>query len=210
VLYEEFGHTRPRLQLALVVSRVLPPFVGNRVRVVILRLGGLRIGKGTVVFGQMTVTGSKHPASTVRIGRSCWLNRGCFIDASASVTIADRVAMGHDVLILTSTHEVGPPIRRASEMMVAPVTIGAGAWLGARTVVLPGVSIGEGAVVGAGAVVTRDVPANTLVGGVPAQRLRQLDGDVDRARAQAGDEHPDHWPISWAPSLTSPRAEPRT
>jgi maltose O-acetyltransferase len=211
VLHEEFGHIRPRLHLALVVSRLLPPFVGNRARAGILRLGGLRIGKGTVVFGRMTVTGSKHPASTVRIGRSCWLNRGCFIDASAPVTIADRVAIGQDVLILTSTHEVGPPIRRAWEMVVAPVTIGEGAWIGARTVVLPGVSIGDGAVVGAGAVVTRDVPANTLVGGVPAQRLRQLDGDADPAWAdQAGGEQPDDWPISWSPSLTSLRVEPRT
>jgi maltose O-acetyltransferase len=214
VLHEEFGDARPRLHVALMISGLLPPFVGNRARAAVLRLGGLQIGRGTVVFGRMTVTGSAHPANTVRIGRWCWLNRGCFIDASAQVTIADRVAIGHDVMILTSTHEVGPPVRRASEMVLAPVTIGEGAWIGARAVVLPGVSIGEGAVVGAGAVVTRDVPANTVVGGVPAQQLRRLDGDpgVDLAGAPAGavDEQPDESAISWRPILTSLRAESRT
>ena len=68
--------------------------------------------------------------------------------------------------------------------------IGEGAWIGARSVVLPGVSIGNGAVVAAGAVVTRDVPANTLVGGVPAQHLRHLDGDFRSAVARPGDEQP--------------------
>lgn len=210
MLHEEFGNVRPRLHVALAISGLLPPLVGNRARAAILRLGGLHIGRGTVVFGRMTVTGSKQAASNVRIGRSCLLNRGCVIDASAPVNIADRVAMGHDVLILTSTHEVGPPIRRASDMLVAPVTIGEGAWIGARTVVLPGVSIGDGAVIGAGAVVRRDVPANTLVGGVPAQWLRHLDGDADPARAHSGDEQPDQGPISWSPSPTRLRAEPRT
>ncbi len=184
VLREEFGQARPRLHIAVLISRLLPPFVGNRARTAILRFGGLDIGHGTVVIGRMTVTGSEHPSSTVRIGRWCFLNRGCVIDASAPVDIADGVAMGQDVLILTSTHEIGPPGRRASAIVVAPVAIGEGAWIGARTVVLPGVSIGNGAVVAAGAVVTRDVPANTLVGGVPAQHLRHLDGDFRAAVAR--------------------------
>ncbi|HEX4981344.1 MAG TPA: acyltransferase [Ilumatobacteraceae bacterium] len=229
VLHEEFGHIRPRLHLALGLSRLLPPFVGNRVRTAVLRLGGLQIGRGTVVFGRITVTGSRHPANTVRIGRWCWVNRGCIIDASAPVTIADHVAIGHDVLLMTSTHEVGPAGRRASAMMIAPVTIRQGAWIGARTVVLPGVTIGDGAVVGAGAVVNRDVAANTLVGGVPARELRHLEGEdppgehpgnEQPGNEQPGNEHPDNeqpgneqpggGPITLSPILTSLRAEPRT
>ena len=209
MLHEEFGNVLPRLHVALAMSGLLPLLSGYRARAAILRLGGLHIGRGTVVFGRMTVTGSKQAASNVRIGRSCLLNRGCVIDASAPVTIADRVAGPRRAD--PHQHARGRPAHPSGLGYVGrPVTIGEGAWIGARTVVLPGVSIGDGAVIGAGAVVRRDVPANTLVGGVPAQWLRHLDGDADPVRAHSGDEKPDQGPISWSPSPTSLRAEPRT
>ena len=84
------------------------------------------------------------------------------------------MALGHGVLILTSSHEFGDQWRRGGEHITAPVTIERGAWIGARGVLLPGVTIGHGAVVGAGAVVTTDVPPNTLVAGVPARTVRSL------------------------------------
>jgi maltose O-acetyltransferase len=64
--------------------------------------------------------------------------------------------------------------RRAGDLKAEPVTIGDGAWIGARATILPGVTIGGGAVVAAGSVVTRDLPANVLAGGVPARVIREL------------------------------------
>jgi maltose O-acetyltransferase len=68
---------------------------------------------------------------------------------------------------------------------VRPVTIGNGAWLGARCTILPGVNVGEGAIVAAGAVVTHDVPANTMVAGVPARAIRDLSADNPAPRLRA-------------------------
>ena len=65
---------------------------------------------------------------------------------------------------------------RAGEHRNLPIEIGAGVWIGARAVILPGVKVGDGAVIAAGAVVTKDVAANTLVVGVPARVLRELEG----------------------------------
>jgi acetyltransferase-like isoleucine patch superfamily enzyme len=79
------------------------------------------------------------------------------------------------VLLLTGGHVIGPPGRRAAELTCEPIVVGTGAWLGARVTVLPGVTIGDGAVVAAGAVVTRDVAPHTVVAGVPARHLNDLD-----------------------------------
>ena len=78
-------------------------------------------------------------------------------------------------MILTSTHELDFPQHRAGKIVMKPVSIGDGAWLRARSIVLPGVKIGAGAVVEAGAVVNRDVPENTRVGGMPAVKLEVLE-----------------------------------
>ena len=103
--------------------------------------------------------------------------RGNYFDVSADIELGNDVAVGQQVLILTQTHRLGPSERRADVLTSAPVTIGDGCWIGARAVILPGVTIGPGAVVAAGAVVREDVPPDVLVAGVPARPVREL-GDV--------------------------------
>ncbi|HWC28713.1 MAG TPA: DapH/DapD/GlmU-related protein [Dehalococcoidia bacterium] len=110
----------------------------------------------------------------LHIGADSWFNVGCRLDVHAEVRIGDRVRFGQEVLLLTHTHELGPMSRRAGDLKAEPVTIGDGAWIGARATILPGVTIGGGAVVAAGSVVTRDLPANVLAGGVPARVIREL------------------------------------
>jgi maltose O-acetyltransferase len=122
----------------------------------------------------MWVAGGPRPGTRMFIGADCFLNDGCRFDVSARVVIGDNVYLGHEVAALTATHEMGTGWRRASHMKAAPITIEDGAWLGARAIVLGGVTIGAGAVVAAGAVVTRSVAPNTLVGGVPAVVIREL------------------------------------
>jgi acetyltransferase-like isoleucine patch superfamily enzyme len=111
----------------------------------------------------------------LRIGDGCWSNVGCTFDIHARLDVGNNVNFGQEVLILTQTHEVGQPARRAAALKSLPVTIGDGAWIGARACILPGVTIGAGAIVGAGALVTHDVPRNVVVGGVPATIIKSLE-----------------------------------
>jgi maltose O-acetyltransferase len=111
------------------------------------------------------------------LGEEVYLNVGYFFDLNDRVTIGDFVGLGHEVMVLTASHRLGDGRRRNGLMTTAPVTIGAGAWIGARAVILPGVTIGNGAVVSAGAVVNADVPPNSLVAGSPAKVIvRRLPG----------------------------------
>lgn len=80
-------------------------------------------------------------------------------------------------MILTNGHHISNSGRRAGELQAKPVKIGKDAWLSTRCTILPGVEIGEGAIVAAGAVVTKSVPPNVMVGGVPARIIRELDSD---------------------------------
>lgn len=107
------------------------------------------------------------------IADDVFLNEGVFVDHH--VTIDSSCSVGPFVRFLTQSHEFGPSEHRAGTWKVLPVSVGAGAWIGAGCTVLPGVTIGAGAVVGAGSLVTRDVPADTLVLGVPARVVRNLD-----------------------------------
>ncbi len=127
------------------------------------------------MWGMPTITGGKDIYANLTVGQGCWFNKGCFLDLNARITVGNAVAIGHDVLLLTSSHHIGGPERRAGPAFAEPITIQDGVWIGARAVILPGVTIGRGAIVAAGAVVIKGVAPNTLVAGVPAQERRQLD-----------------------------------
>jgi acetyltransferase-like isoleucine patch superfamily enzyme len=103
------------------------------------------------------------------------VNDGVRLDTSAGITIGDNVAIGHGVAIVTSSHEIGDRHRRSMALTAESVVIGSGSWIGARAVILPGVTVGEGAIVAAGAVVVRSVAPSTLVGGAPARLISELD-----------------------------------
>ncbi|MEB3328595.1 MAG: acyltransferase [Candidatus Sericytochromatia bacterium] len=104
----------------------------------------------------------------VAVGPGTTLDQGALLDGRGGLAIGRAVATGPDVMLLTADHDPQSPHFAGR---TAPITIGDHAWLGARAMVLPGVTIGEGAVVAAGAVVTRDVAPYTIVGGVPARPI---------------------------------------
>ncbi|RDI25536.1 DapH/DapD/GlmU-related protein [Lentzea flaviverrucosa] len=110
----------------------------------------------------------------IRIGRNVFVNQGCRFNDIGGIEIGDDVMIGPAVSLISSGHPVGPEERRRG-VTSAPIRIGRNVWIGASAMVLQGVTIGEDAVVAAGAVVTRDVPARTLVAGVPAVVLREID-----------------------------------
>lgn len=108
--------------------------------------------------------------SQLTLGDDSMIGADSIIGSAAEVMIGRDVLMGPDVIIYTSNHgmRLGTPMR-LQPMDVAPVFIGDDVWIGARCIILPGVTIGAGAVIAAGAVVTKDIPANAIVGGVPAR-----------------------------------------
>ena len=108
----------------------------------------------------------------IHIGRHVFINMGCKFQDQGGIFIDDGVLIGHNVVLATLNHAMRP--ERRGDMLPAPIHIGKRVWIGSNAAVLPGVTIGDGAIVAAGAVVTRDVPENTIVGGVPARVLRHL------------------------------------
>jgi maltose O-acetyltransferase len=174
-LRSEFASFQLRLTMALAVAGLLPPYTANSLRVLLLRAGGLSIGERTGIGGRLWVAGGPRPASRLEIGADCVLNDGCRFDVAAPVRIGDNVFLGHEVAVLTASHPLGNSSRRAGPVVAEPITIERGSWIGARATILGGVTIGAASVVAAGAVVTRSVAPNTLVGGVPATVIRELD-----------------------------------
>jgi maltose O-acetyltransferase len=173
VIGEEFAKLAIPYQLARILLAPLPAETGYRLRLVIMRALGFSIGPGTMLSDLPYFSGNRAHR-LISFGYNCYVNIGCRFDCGASISIGHGVSIGQEVLVLTSTHTLGPPEWRASKLLYKPVVIENGAWIGARAVILPGVTIGGGAVVAAGAVVTKDVPPNTLVAGVPAM-VRKTD-----------------------------------
>ncbi len=108
----------------------------------------------------------------ITLGKRVFINSGCCFQDQGGIDIGDDVLIGQQVVIATLDHDLDPD--RRGSMRPSPVKIGNKVWIGAHATILSGVTIGDGAVVAAGAVVTKDVPANTVVAGVPAKVLKNL------------------------------------
>lgn len=114
----------------------------------------------------------------IHVGDDFLANYNVTILDIAPVRIGDHVMIGPNTLISTVNHPMTPMGRRRHLGIARPVTIGDDVWIGGNVTILPGVTIGNNVIVAAGAVVTKDVPDNCLVGGVPARPLRELENDV--------------------------------
>ncbi len=144
--------------------------VCGRFRASLLRLFGATIGERCFIRGGLQI----QEGFNFVIGDDVFVNAGCCFDVSAPIRIGNRVQFAYQVTLVTGGHEIGDHHNRAGEHAARPITIGDGAWIGARATILPGVRIGAGAVVAAGALVTSDVPEDGLVAGVPARFIRTL------------------------------------
>lgn len=106
----------------------------------------------------------------ITLGERIFINSGCKFQDQGGVSIGDDSLIGHNALLATLNHDMDPS--RRADMHPAPIVIGKRVWLGSNVTVLPGVTIGDGAVVAAASVVTKDVPANSVVVGSPAKVVR--------------------------------------
>ena len=114
--------------------------------------------------------------NNIRVGNRVFINQNCTFYALADIMIGDDVMIGPNVSLITSEHPVAPSQRHA-RLLGRPIVIGKGAWIAAGVTIIGGVTVGENSVVAAGSVVTRDVPANTLVAGNPAKVIRSIEGE---------------------------------
>ena len=135
----------------------------HALRGILYRMSGLTLGPGARIAPGCSILGG--PAR-IRIGAGTVINRGTVLDGRFPLTIGENVSISIQTIILTLEHDLAAPDFRA---VGAPVVIGDRVFLGARAVVLPGITICEGAAVAAGAVVTRDVEPYAIVAGVPAR-----------------------------------------
>lgn len=174
IAFEEVGGLLPRKVLAEVAGKLLPQQTFSRSRTALFRAAGVRVGEHSLIMGPVRITGIGNPCHYLSIGDWTMITGPLHVDLGAPLRIGDGVRIGHDVTLLTINHAIGEVSLRSGESQFSPIEIGDGTWIASRVVVLPGVTIGRGAVVAAGAVVTRDVPPNTLVAGVPARVVREL------------------------------------
>lgn len=137
-----------------------------------LRWGGITIPESSRINERCFFS-----TTNVHIGKEVFINRFCHFDDSlrnGNFYIGDRVWIGMGVLFCNVSHEIGDANQRAGKVYTGDIRIGEGSWIGARTIILPNVTIGKGAVIAAGSVVTRDVPDNTMYGGVPAKFIKEF------------------------------------
>ncbi len=153
--------------------------VGPRVRTVgggprLVNYGYLSIGEDTRIVSHLVrVELCAGVDAVLIIGKGVHINYGVSVGAVKSVRIGDRVRLGPYCRIVDSDfHDV---YNRALAAVPKSVVIDDDAWIGMHAVILPGVRVGKAAIVGAGSVVTKDVPDFTVVGGIPAKVLRELD-----------------------------------
>ncbi len=107
----------------------------------------------------------------ITLGQGTYLNAGCTILDTASVTIGSASMLGPNVQIYCAEHHKDPAKRKAGLEIAQPISIGENVWVGGGAIILGGVTIGDGAIVGAGAVVTKDVASDTTVVGNPARSM---------------------------------------
>ena len=143
----------------------------DEVRALLERIWGQPLDNSVRMFPPFYTAFGK----TTRVGKEVFINFGCTFLDQGGITIEDGVFIGPGAKILTEGHPEEPELRNT--LHTEPVVIRRNAWIGAGAMILPGITIGENAIVAAGSVVTKDVPNNTVVAGVPAKVLRNIKTD---------------------------------
>jgi acetyltransferase-like isoleucine patch superfamily enzyme len=140
----------------------------EKIRNILGEITGDIIDDTVAVFPPLYINYGKH----LQIGKNVFINFNCTFLALGGIVIEDNVLIGPDVKLLSEGHPLAPDQRQS--LLPGKVHIKKNAWIGAGATLLPGVSVGENAVVAAGAVVTKNVPANTVVAGIPAKIVKTL------------------------------------
>lgn len=140
----------------------------DEVRNILSEIIGEKIDESTTVFPPFHTNIGK----SIQLGKNVFINHACSFLDLGGIIIEDDVMIGPRVNILSENHPVD--ISKRKTLVPGKVVIKRNAWIGAGATILPGITVGENSVVAAGAVVTKDVPENTVVAGVPAKAVKEL------------------------------------
>ena len=143
-------------------SSVLP---SSALRVRLLRAFGAKVGQGVVIKPGTHV---KYPWN-LKIGDDCWLGENCWIDNLAAVELGHDVCVSQGAYLCTGNHDWSDP---SFGLILGPITLETGSWVGARAVIAPGVVLEEYAIAAAGSVVTKSIPPSQIYAGNPAIFVR--------------------------------------
>ncbi len=141
-----------------------------RVRYLMSQLLGKPVDESVTVFPPFYSDFGKN----IALGQRIFINAGCKLQDQGGVVIGDDCLIGHNVVMATLNHDLDPT--RRADMKPSPIVIGPNVWVGSNATILPGVTIGDDAVVAAASVVTKDVPAKSIVVGSPARVVRSVPG----------------------------------
>jgi maltose O-acetyltransferase len=161
-----------RAQIALRKCNGVPLDIRFRGRAIIENYGRITLGRRLRIDGRTVPVEIVSMGGDVAIGDGTFLNYGTTISAHKAVSIGSNCLIGNYAMIMDSDYHDASDLSQPG--VARPIVIDDDVWIGARAIVLKGVHVGRGAVVAAGAVVTKDVPAKTLVAGVPAKHVRAL------------------------------------
>lgn len=140
----------------------------NEIRELLSQITATEIDDSVVVFTPLYINYGKH----TKIGKNVFINFDCVFLDLGGITIEDNVLIAPKVSLLSEGHPTKPENRHA--LVPKPIHIKKNAWIGAGATILQGVTIGENAIVASGAVVSKDVPDNTVVGGIPAKVIKTI------------------------------------
>lgn len=140
----------------------------DEVRALFSQLTGKTIDESFFMFPPFYTDFGKN----ITIGKNVFFNTGCTFQDRGGITIGDGTQIGQNVMLCTLNHGIAAEARHITYPF--PIVIGKNVWIGANAMVVPGVSIGDNAVIAAGAVVTKDVPENSVVAGVPAKVIKMI------------------------------------
>lgn len=119
----------------------------------------------------------------ITVGKNVFINACCHFQDQGGITLGDNCLVGHNVVFATLNHGFAPEERQS--MLPAPIVVGRNVWIGSNSTILPGVTIGDNSIIAAGSVVTKDVPANAIVAGVPARFIRSISPEKEKQQKQA-------------------------
>lgn len=159
----------------MVADRHIPTKLGVGLRYILLRRLARSAGQCVAVFEGAFLYGLRNS----EFGDHVSIHPLCYIDGTGGLKIGSNVSIAHGTTIMTTEHDYSNPdmpIREAACISSA-VTIGSDVWVGAGVRILAGTTIGDHVVIGAGSVVTKDVPADCIVAGVPARQIKILKKD---------------------------------
>lgn len=119
----------------------------------------------------------------ITVGKNVFINACCHFQDQGGITLGGNCLVGHNVVFATLNHGFAPEERQS--MLPAPIVVGRNVWIGSNSTILQGVTIGDNSIIAAGSVVTKDVPANAIVAGVPARFIRSISPEEEKQQKQA-------------------------